>query len=71
MEGAVRQGASLQDRPTLEVSMTTVSIFLMTPISFFHRLTDPRQEHLREIKRWRDNDVKGNNEMVYRKETYN
>ena len=51
--------------------MTTVSIFLMTPISFFHRLTDPRQEHLREIKRWRDNDVKGNNEMVYRKETYN
>ena len=34
-------------------------------------MTDPRMENLREIKSWRDKDIKGNRERYYTKEVYN
>ena len=31
-------------------------------------MSESRMEHLREIKRWRDNDIKGNRKRYYMKE---
>ena len=45
----------------------TVNLYFL----FVNSMTDPRMENFREIKRWRDNDIKGNRERYYTKEVYN